>query len=67
MQTEANMPEHTNLPGSDLDANFVGWQENLSGDFFPIFTITVAGHPSFQSKQQQLHEVKLGINKGATK
>jgi hypothetical protein len=49
MQAEANMPEHTNLPGSDLDANFVGWQESMSGDFFPLFMITVAGHPSYQS------------------
>jgi hypothetical protein len=57
------MPEHTNLPGSDLDANFVGWQENLSGDFFPIFTITVAGHPSFQStvSVSSLHRLGLRV------
>jgi hypothetical protein len=43
------MPEHTNPPGSDSDANFVGWQETLSGKIFPLFNITIADHPLYQS------------------
>ena len=43
------MPENTNPSGSDSDANFIGWQQNLSGEYFPLFNITVAAHPSYQS------------------
>ena len=43
------MPEHTNPSGSDSDANFVGWQETLSGEIFPLFNITIADHPLYQS------------------
>jgi hypothetical protein len=43
------MPEHTNPPSSDSDANFLGWQKTSSGDFFPLFNITVADHPLYQS------------------
>ena len=43
------MPEHTNPPGSNSDANFVGWQETLSGEIFPLFNITIADHPLYQS------------------
>jgi hypothetical protein len=49
MRTEAEMPEHTNPPGSDSDANFLGWQETSSGKVFPLFNITVADHPLYQS------------------
>lgn len=51
MQTEAgaNMPEHTYPSCSDSDANFIGWQETLSGGPFPLFNITVADHPLYQS------------------
>jgi phage/plasmid-like protein (TIGR03299 family) len=43
------MPRHTNPPGSDSDANFVGWQKTKSGDIFPLFNITVKDHPLYQS------------------
>lgn len=43
------MPGHTKLSGSQTDAVFVGWQESLSGKAFPLYTITVADHPSYQS------------------
>jgi hypothetical protein len=55
------MPKHTNLPGSDLDANFVGWQETMSGDFFPLFMITVAGHPSYLSTVSMSSLLRLGL------
>ena len=43
------MPEHKNPPGSDSDANFLGWQKTLPGEFFPLFNITIADHPLFHS------------------
>ncbi|HBH86850.1 MAG TPA: hypothetical protein DDY17_04510 [Syntrophaceae bacterium] len=43
------MSEHTNQPGSDSDAKFLGWQKTLSGEIFPLFNITVAEHPSYRS------------------
>jgi len=38
-----------NPPNSDTDATFLGWQKKLSEDMFPLFNITVAGHPLYQS------------------
>lgn len=43
------MPEHTTPPASDSDANFVGWQETMSGEIFPLFNITIADHPLYKS------------------
>jgi phage/plasmid-like protein (TIGR03299 family) len=43
------MPEHINPPGSGSDANFLGWQKTVSGDFFPLFNVTIADHPLYQS------------------
>jgi len=43
------MSEHTDPPGSDSDANFLGWQETLKGEIYPLFNITVADHPSYHS------------------
>jgi len=43
------MPEHPNPPGSDSDADFIGWQQNFSGEYFPLFNITVAAHPFYLS------------------
>ena len=61
MQTEDNMPEHTNPPGSDLDANFVGWQQTLSGKPFPLFNITKADHPSYLSTVSDATLLRLGL------
>jgi hypothetical protein len=55
------MPEHTNSPGSDSDANFIGWQKTLSEDFIPLFTITVADHPSYQSTVSVASLRRLGL------
>ena len=55
------MPEHMNQPGSDSDANFVGWQETLSGDFFALFTITAADHPSYGSTVSEASLYRLGL------
>jgi len=57
------MPEHTNPPGSDSDANFVGWQETLSGKYFPLFNITIAGHPLYLStvSDETLRRLRLRV------
>ena len=38
-----------NPPHSDFDAIFLGWQKKSSKDIFPLFNITVADHPLYQS------------------
>ena len=43
------MSRHTKPYDSDSDANFLGWQGKLSGELFPLFNITVANHPLYQS------------------
>jgi hypothetical protein len=43
------VPENKNPLGSDSDANFLGWQKTLPGEFFPLFNITIANHPLFHS------------------
>jgi phage/plasmid-like protein (TIGR03299 family) len=43
------MPKHMNPAGSGSDANFIGWQNTLSGEIYPLFNITVTGHPLYQS------------------
>jgi phage/plasmid-like protein (TIGR03299 family) len=46
------MYKHTKSPDSDSsnsDANFLGWQGKLSGELFPLFNVTVADHPLYQS------------------
>jgi phage/plasmid-like protein (TIGR03299 family) len=43
------MPRHTSPLGSGSDANFLGWQEKVSGELFPLFNITVEGHPLYHS------------------
>ncbi len=64
MRTGANMlSEHTNPPGSNSDAEFLGWQETLSGEIFPLFNITVADHPSYHSTVSEgtLRRLRLRI------
>jgi phage/plasmid-like protein (TIGR03299 family) len=46
---EAGMLRHTSPPGTDTDANFIGWQKKISGEIFPLFNITRKGHPLYQS------------------
>ncbi len=43
------MFKDTHSPGSGSDANFFGWQKKSSGEIFPLFNITVADHPYYQS------------------
>jgi len=39
------MTKHMTPPKSDFDAVFLGWQDEISNDIFPLFNITVSGHP----------------------
>jgi phage/plasmid-like protein (TIGR03299 family) len=48
-QTEERMSERRILPDPDSDATFLGWQGSLSGDIFPLYTITAEDHPSCHS------------------
>lgn len=57
------MFEHAHPPGSDSDAEFLGWQETLLGKFVPLFIITVADHPSYHSTvgEATLRRLRLRI------
>ena len=43
------MPERIHRVERNSDATFLGWQKTASGEFFPLYNITVAGHPSDHS------------------
>jgi phage/plasmid-like protein (TIGR03299 family) len=43
------MSERSLPPDPDSDAAFLGWQGSLSGDIFPLYTITAEDHPSCHS------------------
>jgi phage/plasmid-like protein (TIGR03299 family) len=49
MQTEADMGENTVPDSPDSDAEFLGWQETLSGAIVPLYSVTVANHPLYHS------------------
>ncbi len=55
------MLEHSKLPGSDSDAQFLGWQNTLSGEIFPVFNITVANHPFNHSTVTDTTLRRLGL------
>ena len=57
------MYKHTKTSGSDSDANFLGWQGKLSGKIFPLFNITVADHPLYQStvSEETLRRLRLRV------
>ena len=63
MRTDANMSKHTKPSDSDSDANFLGWQGKLSGELFPLFNITVADHPLYQStvSEATLRRLRLRV------
>lgn len=48
---------------SDFDADFLGWQETVAGDIFPIFNITAADHPLYQStvSEETLRKLHLRV------
>jgi hypothetical protein len=62
-QTEANVAKHINPASTEADANFLGWQKTLSGEYFPLFNITLKSHPLYQStvSDATLRKLKLRI------
>ena len=50
---------------SNLDALFIGWQEKITGEFFPIYMVTAAGHPLCGSSvsEKYLGEQNLRFSK----
>jgi phage/plasmid-like protein (TIGR03299 family) len=61
MRKDANMVKQTKSSDSDSDANFIGWQEKLSGELFPLFNITVADHPLYESMVNETTLRGLGL------
>lgn len=55
------MPKLTNPPPSDVDAIFLGWQKRKSEDLFPLFNITAADHPLYQSTVSEATLRKLHL------
>jgi phage/plasmid-like protein (TIGR03299 family) len=57
------MYKQTKPPGSDSDAIFLGWQEELSGELSPLFNITVADHPLYKStvSEATLRRLRLRV------
>ncbi len=43
------MTERPNTPGSDSDAEFLGWQVTSTGAIVPLYNILVTTHPSYHS------------------
>jgi len=44
------MPEHFDEIQSEQDAQFVGWEEDSSGDRFAFYKIIAADHPLIGSR-----------------
>ena len=57
------MSEHTKPSASDSDAKFLEWKQPLSGDIYPIFKITAAKHPLYQStvSEDTLRKMRLRV------
>jgi phage/plasmid-like protein (TIGR03299 family) len=49
--------------GSDSDAKFLEWKQTLFGDIYPIFKITAAHHPLYQStvSEATLRRMRLRV------
>jgi hypothetical protein len=62
------MSIYTSLFGSHSDADFLGWQETLKGNFFPLFNITVADHPAYHStvSEETLRGLGLRVPRNLT-
>ncbi len=55
------MSEQANSSGSNSDAEFLGWQETLSGDFVPLFNIILTEHPLFGSTETRKGLSRLNL------
>jgi phage/plasmid-like protein (TIGR03299 family) len=59
------MSEHTKSSDSDSDPNFLEWQGKLSEELFPLFNITAADHPLYQStvSEATLYRLHLRVSR----
>lgn len=55
------MSKLSNQPTPAGDAVFVGWQNSLSGEIYPIFNITAPDHPYYQSTVSEKTLCKLNL------
>jgi hypothetical protein len=57
------MPDHFDEIQSEQDAQFVGWEEDSSGDRFAFYKIIAADHLLFGSKvtEKGLRELNLRV------
>jgi len=57
------MSERTKPSGFESDANFLEWKKTLFGDIYPIFKITAANHPLYQStvSEETLRKMRLRV------
>ena len=60
-----SMIKYKNTSASDSDAEFLGWQETLSGEVFALYNITVKNHQSYGSTvtERDLRDLNLQIPK----
>ncbi len=61
MRNKAKILKHADLPSLNSDAEFIGWQKTSLGKPFPLFNITIAAHPSFESTVSDATLRKLGL------
>jgi hypothetical protein len=55
------MSEDAHESPPESDAEFVGWQQTGSGDHFPLYVVTAAGHPSHGSTVSERGLLKLDL------
>jgi phage/plasmid-like protein (TIGR03299 family) len=58
---EMKMARHMDSSDTDFDAKFLGWQKKHSGEIFPVFNITMAGHPLCYSTVSETTLRKLNL------
>ena len=57
------MRDNVAVQKAEPTVEFIGWQETVSGDVFPLFNIVDVKHPSYGSTltETDLRELKLEI------
>ncbi len=67
MRTENKPPAAAASPIKDWTeaAVFIGWQKMRAGKVFPLYNITLVGHPCYGSTvtDKGLHKLHLGVPK----
>ena len=63
MLRDEKRSEEETAKSSNSDAEFIGWQENLHGENFPLYNITATNHPLRGStvSEKSLNELNLQV------